>query len=479
MANQPREFNETLAIGLILALVAFCGGVLWIVASQYLGPVYRVFRLIETAGLWHLTGWGQYFASVPRGGQYEFWSLFLSSVPFGAFCAILVVLLGWHAHDKVKSQHIDNYTSHDGPLDYRDVMQKQAVLFPHNAFFLHFDMNKYPQDHGAAGMPMTAQEFLRSVKAVRFEQDVPKFDLDKIRTGLIARFGPENGLRECFARTGSTYVLAAGPDQIARHLEKLRWFEVLVLYGALARTTAMAGASEKGFLVAVKRVDEFMRDIWRDIMIAVEAEKKREVVLSLGIETAKPAIALADFLSECADDFPTVKAARAALEMLIVGEAPADQVAELDKKVPVILGAQKDVHAILARHGFVSGVLADALLTTRRAGIFPPNVFLWLRFVDQDLWRFLIYVGMATPCAEASGVFEHFRAELALGQALAEPFLDDAPLAIIRESRNYVFDPEEDPRISAADETSLIDKTRSMGDTGNAVEATLGVGVAT
>ncbi|MFG1270593.1 hypothetical protein V5F40_21825 [Xanthobacter sp. DSM 14520] len=438
------------------------GSILWLVLSPILGQVYRISRLVETMGLWSFTGWGRYFASVPRKGGYEFWSLFLSSIPFGMFCSILIGLLGYSAWQKVRAAHIGNFTAHDEPPGYRDIMRKVAPLNPHNAFFLHFDMSAYPQDRGAAGMPKTAQEFLRSVEAISVVDGLPRFDLDKARAGLLANFGPKNPFLRCYDTTGPRPRLTASRDDVAAIVASLPWHHAVVLYATLARINAMTGKDEKAFLSTIKRVDEYMRDVWREIMKAVEAEKNREVVLDIhdGLATEKTPVALGAFLMERAPEFSVVKNARQALPLLITGTATADEVEAMNKRIPITSiddpKARLAIDPILARRGFVAGVLAHALEETRKSGIFPPNSILWMRFIDQPLWRFLVYVGMATPCAEASGLFEHYRAENRLGAAIPEPFVEDAPAALVREARRYVLNIEDLPHFDARVKNSLL-----------------------
>ncbi|MFG1250051.1 secretion/conjugation apparatus DotM-related subunit [Xanthobacter flavus] len=464
MANggSPRDFNEWLLAGLLVALVTFVGSILWLVLSPVLGPVYRISRLVETVGLWSFTGWGRYFAMVPRKGGYEFWSLFLSSIPFGVFFSILIGLMGYSAWQKVRAAHIGNFTAHDEPPSYREIMGKVAPLYPHNAFFLRFDMSAYPQDRGAAGMPMTAQEFLRSAGAISVVDRLPRFDLEKARAGLIANFGPKNPFLRCYDTSGPRPRLTASRDDVSAIVADLPWHHAVVLYATLARINAMTGKDEKAFLSTIKRVDEYMRDVWREIMKAVEAEKAREVVLDIheGLATEKPPVALAAFLQERAPEFTVVKNARLALPLLITGSATADEVADLNKRIPITgvddPKARLAIDPVLARRGFIAGVLAHALEETRKSGIFPPNGFLWMRFIDQPLWRSLIYVGMATPCAEASGLFEHYRAETRLGAAIPEPFVEDAPAALVREARRYVLNIDDLPHFDASVKNSLL-----------------------
>ncbi|WP_234053785.1 MULTISPECIES: hypothetical protein [unclassified Xanthobacter] len=479
MAERP-EYGDWWLFVLSVGLLTLVGGVLWLVVNPVLGPVYRVVRLVETGGLWLLTGWGKYFFSVPWGGGYEFAALFRSSIPFGMLLSVLVGLMGYSAYKKVIANHIDSFTAHEQPPGYRDIMRKVSALYPHNDFFLRFDMSAYPQDRGAAGMPMTAQEFLRSVGATSFRSDgTPVFDQERIRDGLKARFGDPNPFLRCFDSSERRSKRIASPAEIRERVAALPWHQAVLLFAALTRINAMAGKDEKLFLKNIRDVDDYMRDIWRAINEAVrseDAEGMREVVLDITPDNfgEKPKVSLAAFLNEPvgpaarprAEAFSEVKGAREALVYLITGEGAPGEVEKLaNAKIPIVMVAedrpQTVIDPILAGHGFIAGVLAHSLVETRKSGIFPPNGFLWMRFVDQNLWRFLVYVGLATPCAEAAGLYEHWRAEMRMGEAILEPFIEEAPNAVLAEARKYVFDPE---KVGAQFDASIPDSLMTAKD---------------
>lgn len=445
------DFNEWLLIAILLALLVFAGGILWMVLSNVFGPVYMWLRIVETGGLWLLTRWGEYFWTVPARQHYEFWSLFKSSIPFGVASAVFVALIGFVAYEKVKSSHIKNHVSHKSPPDYEMIMRKMAALYPHNSFYLRFRLSDYPQEQGAAAMPMTAQQFIRSVDAVRRgEGGTYHYQVDKIREALIGKFGARNPFLNLIRYDEGRYYRAGRDEDMERAVDNLPWQQVVILYPALVRSAAMALRElreERAFLSAVKRSDEYMRDVWRDILKVVDNAKGGEVVLDdlsrADLSSPKERIVLAELMADAGDKMRSVVAARRAMKLMLSEKPDEEAIAAHNKVVATCRLTDQfksEAYKTLGGHGFAFGIIARALEETRRAGIFPPNTFGWLRYIDPALWRFLVYIGMRTPCAEAAGMFEHYCAEKRTGLPLQEPFVEDAPEAIIRESRKFIFD---------------------------------------
>ncbi|WPE24120.1 hypothetical protein [Shinella zoogloeoides] len=123
-------------------------------------------------------------------------------------------------------------------------------------------------------------------------------------------------------------------------------------------------------------------------------------------------IILSEHLAKVGPNFKTTKRAKEELAKIIVKPATG-----IDPKRPVDV-----IDRIVQRHGYVFGVLASSLTdgkdgtlkAARSAGVMAPNTFLWLRFADRSMWRFLNYVGMQTPCPEAAGMYDHWQTELVL-----------------------------------------------------------------
>lgn len=114
------------------ALALITSGVFWYVASPTLGPIYDALRTVETAGLWRLTNWSRAFRSVPRGQAHDFWSIYVSSIPFGLFCAVLIGTIAAVAYEKRRSRHLYALiVPKAGALTPSALRARMKALFPH------------------------------------------------------------------------------------------------------------------------------------------------------------------------------------------------------------------------------------------------------------------------------------------------------------------------------------------------------------
>ena len=74
-------------------------------------------------------------------------------------------------------------------------------------------------------------------------------------------------------------------------------------------------------------------------------------------------------------------------------------------------GSEVDVAAVLARHRYVSSVLAGMLEESRIEGVLPSSEFLWLKPTDRTLWYLLNSIGRRVAVIEAAGSFGNYNAE--------------------------------------------------------------------
>ncbi len=95
---------------------------------------------------------------------------------------------------------------------------------------------------------------------------------------------------------------------------------------------------------------------------------------------------------------------------------------------------------LLKRNHYLSGCLATVLVETRTAGIFPPESFRWLRFVDYPLWCFVRAVGAPASPPIAAGAQAHWLAERQAGGPIAAPQFAEAYRALQVEARKYLTD---------------------------------------
>ena len=175
-----------------------------------------------------------------------------------------------------------------------------------------------------------------------------------------------------------------------------------------------------------------------------------------GIEQPANMVILSDHLATVGPKFKTTERAKEGLAKILVKPATG-----IDPKRPVDV-----IDRIVLRHGYVFGVLASSLTdgkdgtikAARSAGVMAPNTFLWLRFTDRAMWRFLNYIGMQTPCPEAAGMYDHWQTELVLKTGRTRPEIAETTItAIVQEARKQSPD-----ALTMRDFDQLVAKVRSQ-----------------
>ena len=495
----PREQKSVgwLEIGTALFFCLAILTVVWVIFRAPVGMLYRAARTAETGTLWKLTAWGDYFAYTP-GKDLSIQSIFLSSLPFGVVCAGIIVLVGLFMRAKVESKHIITYLRPKKDAEYgmshKELMQRFAPFYPHCEFFLKFPMHRYSASSGPASQPMSALELLidsGAIVADKFkvpendeEQTSPKpeeADEDRkagerainrsaLRKALEKPFGPHNPFLNVNLRNDAA-VRAA--------IDELPWYATVILYSALVRVNALHDSDIKLSSV-LDASEEFLRDVWRDInrektklgdslvigpydypdpdKKAGKPKKKKAkgADIGTGIEQPSNMIILSEHLAKVGPTFKTTKRAKEELAKIIVKPATG-----IDPKRPVDV-----IDRIVQRHGYVFGVLASSLTdgkdgtlkAARSAGVMAPNTFLWLRFADRSMWRFLNYVGMQTPCPEAAGMYDHWQTELVLKTGRTRPEIAESTItAIVQEARKQSPD-----ALTMRDFDELVAKVRNQ-----------------
>lgn len=275
MASQGNSRSDDNTV--LLVLIPFIGGlmaVLWFAASPFIGFIYKLVRTVESLGIWAVIpgGWGRYFWSVRNGSRYSFESIFFSSVPFNIISALMIAALGWVAYRRVTTQHIDSHIKSDPPIGYKDLMKKQAPLFPSNEFFLLFPMEEYPIDRGPARYPLTAIEFLASCNAIEgIYADVDaakpettgwKIDTQAVTRQLVSVFGPSNP----FLDTDFS-IASASREEIREKVDALPWHVVSLIYVCLLRIYALSVhvKDDEAFAQSYWTADEHLKSVWREI----------------------------------------------------------------------------------------------------------------------------------------------------------------------------------------------------------------------
>jgi intracellular multiplication protein IcmP len=136
------------------------------------------------------------------------------------------------------------------------------------------------------------------------------------------------------------------------------------------------------------------------------------------------------------------------------------------------------VTAITRQHAYERTVMVAMFFAASKAGILPPNFFLWLRPLDRSLWVTLNCVMRRTYFSEVGGIYAHFLAEQSAGHKIEEPMIEKATLALDISLRSIKIDPDDmsddidarelpdtfDPRQAERETALLAAQMRRMGD---------------
>lgn len=419
MEKRRKQFLQT-APGLILF---FLGGIymlvslLWLTRPDLMGAAFRDLRMVESLGTWPLWsgGWDRMFADAAlyRPGMS---AMATASMPFGLIAVVVTVAIGAVAMVRIKMDHLDGFASTRKPRAWRAVMEAQSHRHPANRFFLDYDLSAMPLDRGPARMPERALELLERAGAIGEVLDPP---LGEVPAGIHA--GPDLLVREdrlagvLMPSLGPVNPFLTAPDAEAA-VYALPWPAAILLRASLERVAARdRDGSAEAFAATVAAVAARMDDVWRHLN-ALKAKHGTKLVL--GAERAAAGgVALAEALDE---DNPAGPDRRWLVDAL-------------SREHPELLGVVK-------RNHYLSGCLATALVETRTAGIFPPESFRWLRFVDYPLWCFLRTVGAPASTPVAAGAQAHWLAERQAGTPIEAPRFTEAYRALRVEARKYLTD---------------------------------------
>ena len=438
MEKRRKGFLQTpQGLGLIFAgMVYFLLSMLWYSRPDVIGGAFHKLRIIESLGSWPLWGggWDQVFA---EAGRYRptMSDMATASVPFGLIFTVLTAVIAAIALVRVNMDHIDSLAASSKPKRWRQVMEAQSHRHPANRFFLDYDLASMPLDKGPARLPEKALELLERTGAIAELLDAP---IGAVVTGMHA--GPDIVLRterasEALAEAlGQANPFLASGD-IAEAVAALPWPAAILIRAGLERVTARdADGSAEAFGTAVAEVGRRMDDVWRRLN-ALKAKRGPGLVLGL------------DGRSEDERDADRRRIATAlklrtdAIVTLADAAAAADLARDDRAWIVEHLGAGGErarLVELLQRNHYLSGCLATVLAETRSAGIFPPESFRWLRFIDYPLWCFLRTVGAPACTPVASGAHAHWLAESQAGRPLAEPQFTEALRALRQEARKYL-----------------------------------------
>ena len=424
--KRRKQFLQTpQGLGLVFAVMVYSLlSLLWFSRPDVIGAAFHKLRMIESLGTWPLWsgGWDQVFAAAATYRP-SMAAMAAASAPFGLVFAVIAAAIGAVALVRVNMDHLDSLVASDKPKRWRAIMAAQSHRHPANRFFLDYDLAAMPLDRGPGRMPEKALDLLERTGAIAGLIDAPVGDVPPgVHAGPDLTIQPDRAAAALREALGPANPFLAAEDLQAA-VAALPWPAAILIRTALERVAARdADSSAEAFADTIAAVGHRMDDVWRHLN-ALKVRHGDRLVLGLdgdGEEARRgEIITLAEAMKT---DDPSAGDRRWLLDAL----APN--------------GDHPELLAHLRRNHFLSGCLATVLVETRTAGIFPPESFRWLRFVDYPLWSFLRTVGAPACAPVAAGAHAHWLAEQQAGLPLSEPQFTEAFRALRVEARKYLTD---------------------------------------
>lgn len=106
--------------------------------------------------------------------------------------------------------------------------------------------------------------------------------------------------------------------------------------------------------------------------------------------------------------------------------------------------SSKKVGKVVARHAYVTTVMASMLVAAREVGVLATAEFIWLKPIDRRMWYMLNTVGRTTAVSEICGAFAHWLAEKKLGLPLAAPMVEEAVNGLEVALSEVIYTPKEE-----------------------------------
>lgn len=95
-----------------------------------------------------------------------------------------------------------------------------------------------------------------------------------------------------------------------------------------------------------------------------------------------------------------------------------------------------DVQEIIEQHAYTHTLMMSLLEYARKKGVFPSSEFFWLRAIDRKLWYALNNVGRSVAWTEVAGIYGHWLAEKANGEAVIRPYVQKSVEAFAEAVKN-------------------------------------------
>lgn len=321
----------------------------------------------------------------------------------------------------------------------------------------------------------------------------PFLEVDKtgIQTFFANTFGPRNPFLD-LKNMGDLDAVRSAVNALPFHM-------VLVMAPALARVHYSIFFEEKDYVRAVLDLHKFPDEVWLELNAMKKAEggrlrlgfdddKHRASENSLWLEdraskkagkkgkdkaSPRDLVTLAEYLNETVtvdgkelmrgDTMKTVKKARDLMwdvltmhsledrkrwpvgqdekARFIWKDAPPASAAErayLDKVTERLIRASEECTQLVRANAYSFGLLGTLVERTRQMGVYTPNVWRWMRFVEIHHWRFLLDLGKPISTVDSMGMWEHYNAEKAIGAPIYSPFLRRTANDLSRQAARFV-----------------------------------------
>lgn len=97
------------------------------------------------------------------------------------------------------------------------------------------------------------------------------------------------------------------------------------------------------------------------------------------------------------------------------------------------------VRRVIEKHAYSSTIIYRMFLEARRLGVLQPSEFRWLKYFDRQTWYVVNNIGRQACFAEAAGVHCHYLYECASNEAILDPQLDKAFIALQNALADYKY----------------------------------------
>lgn len=111
--------------------------------------------------------------------------------------------------------------------------------------------------------------------------------------------------------------------------------------------------------------------------------------------------------------------------------------AYLDRVTERLVRASEECTQLVRSNAYCFGLMGTLVERTRDMGVYPPNVWRWMRFVEIHHWRFLLDLGKPISTVDCMGQWEHFQAEKAVGAPIHIPFLRRTANDLARQAARF------------------------------------------